>query len=57
MKTQYWVNDKTRMCSMTIGKENANDNIKSGYREVTADEQTKFQAETKILKASKKKKK
>jgi hypothetical protein len=56
MDIQYWVNDKTRMCSMTTGTEYAKEYQKSGYREVTADEQTKFQAETKILKASKKKK-
>lgn len=57
MNIQYWVNDEYRMCSMTTGKENADENIKSGYREVTQEEQSAFQEETRTIKASKKKKK
>ncbi len=56
MNIKYWVHDKTRVCSMTTGKENEISNIKDGYREVTIEEQEKFQKETKLLKKSKNKK-
>lgn len=55
--TKFWVNDKTRMCSMTMGEKEAADNIKTGFREVTAEEQDAFRAETKSLKAAKTSKK
>lgn len=51
---KYWVNDKTRMCSMTMGAQEDADNVKSGFREVTAEEQDAFRAETKALKEAKK---
>lgn len=54
---KYWVNDKSRMCSMTMGEKEDSDNIKSGFREVTAEEQDAFRAETKALKAAKTSKK
>ena len=54
---KFWVHDKTRMCSMTTGQENADANLKEGYREVTAEEQDAFREETKALKAAKKPKK
>lgn len=52
--TKFWVNDKTRMCSMTMGTKEDADNIKAGFREVTAEEQDAFRAETKALKDAKK---
>lgn len=52
--TKFWVNDKTRMCSMTMGTQEDADNVKAGFREVTAEEQDAFRAETKALKDSKK---
>lgn len=52
--TKFWVNDKTRMCSMTMGTKEDADNVKSGFREVTAEEQDAFRAETKALKDAKK---
>lgn len=52
--TKFWVNDKTRMCSMTMGAKEDADNVKSGFREVTAEEQDAFRAETKALKEQKK---
>jgi len=54
---KFWVNDKTRMCSMTTGAENAAANLKEGYREVTAEEQDAFREETKTLKSAQKSKK
>lgn len=52
--TKFWVNDKTRMCSMTMGTKEADDNLKEGFREVSAEEQDAFRAETKALKDAKK---
>lgn len=49
---KFWVHDKTRMCSMTTGQENAAANLKEGFREVTAEEQDAFREETKALKAA-----
>jgi len=57
MNIQYWVNDKNRMSSMTTGTEYAKEKRKAGYREVTQDEQSSFQEETRIINASKKNKK
>lgn len=54
---KYWVNDKSRMCSMTMGEQESADNVKAGFREVTAEEQDAFRAETKALKAAKTSKK
>jgi hypothetical protein len=55
---KYWVNDKTRMCSMTMGSaEEDAKNIKQGFREVTDQEQDAFRQETKVLQAAKKRKK
>lgn len=51
---KYWVNDKSRMCSMTMGAKEDADNVKAGFREVTAEEQDAFRAETKALKDAKK---
>lgn len=51
---KYWVNDKTRMCSMTMGAQEAADNVTAGFRNVTAEEQDDFRAETKALKDAKK---
>lgn len=50
---KYWVNDKTRMCSMTMGAQEDADNVTAGFRNVTAEEQDNFRAETKALKDSK----
>jgi hypothetical protein len=47
---KYWVNDKTRMCSMTMGdKEAEAENAKNGFRQVTLEEQESFRAETSSL--------
>ena len=54
---KFWIHDKTRMCSMTTGQEEAAANLKEGFREVTAEEQDAFREETKALKATKQSKK
>lgn len=43
---RYWVRDKDRRCSITLGKEPAEENLQEGFREVTAEEQDAFRAET-----------
>ena len=47
--TKFWVRDKDRLCSATFGDEPARENIKDGFREVSAEEQDEFRAETKRL--------
>lgn len=51
---KYWVNDKTRMCSMTMFNKQAEvENINNGFRQVTLEEQDKFRAETDVMKNGK----
>lgn len=50
---KFWVNNKTRMCSMTMGEQEAASNIASGFIEVTSAEQDAFRAETKQIQAAK----
>lgn len=51
---KYWVNDKTRMCSMTmLNKQAEVENINNGFREVTLEEQDAFRAETDAMKTGK----
>ncbi len=45
-KARFWVHDETRRCSITLGKEPAEENLQEGFREVTAEEQDAFRAET-----------
>ena len=45
-QARYWVHDKTRRCSITLGKEPAEENLREGFREVTAAEQDAFRAIT-----------
>lgn len=47
--TKFWVRDKDRLCSATFGDEPARENIKDGFREVSAEEQDAFRAETKRI--------
>lgn len=43
---RYWVNDKTRRCQVTMGSGPAKEAEGEGFREVTSEEMTNFQAET-----------
>lgn len=45
-KARFWVHDKTRRCSITLGTESAEENLQEGFREVTAKEQDAFRAIT-----------
>lgn len=51
-RERYWVQDKTRQCRMTMGKEYADEAMRDGFREVTLDEQEAFQETTQEAKAN-----
>lgn len=55
MAIKYWVNDKTRKCQVTMNIDDK-EVIGQGFREVTVEEQERFQEETQNLKKAKKKK-
>ncbi|HCF9284083.1 TPA: hypothetical protein NI618_001696 [Pseudomonas aeruginosa] len=43
---RYWVQDKTRLCRVTMGAEYADEAARDGFREVTLDEQESFREAT-----------
>lgn len=45
-QARFWVRDKDRRCSITLGAEPAEENLQEGFREVTAKEQDAFRAVT-----------
>lgn len=53
MSIKFWVNDKTRMCSMTCGIDAETQCVSDGFREVTATEQDEFRKETASIKKAK----
>ena len=51
-KQRYWVQDKTRLCRITMGKEYDDEAARDGFREVSLDEQDSFRDATQEAKAN-----